>query len=219
MVAMTGPISIRVRVSTYMARPPASGSVMVAGDPEDLLSEAVVRAVREQLEPNFKGQLPCISWYDPEYPAALVAVYPSEMTLAAVREYFGDEADADPPTIKKFEGGIGGDGALLYYALDLAQTAMAITGYVSASLAVQRGLVKVRYRKFRQLATDWNDSDFVSPELRDAVETERTWLRSDFNKTFGLDASRGPLLLRTLGYRRYNYDRDGAEYWRREVDE
>ena len=194
-----------------------TGDVTVRGDSDELFLRAVARAVREQLDAHYSGQPAAIWWADPDYPEGLSMLVPEGTTMGAAREYFGEESDATPPTIHVNEGGIGGDSDTATYIIQLMQTGFAIAGYVSSTLAVQRAAVKVRYGRARQLAKDWNDGDHISPELREVVLAKWIWPRKQFDKVFGLDAYRGPLLLRTLGYERI--DMEWGEEWHKKLDD
>lgn len=209
-------VSVRVNVSTEFATHRAHGAVVVTGSPDEEFQVALTRAVREQLNPEFDGHLVGVHWEDPDYPEWLIGVIPDGMTMAAVREYFGDVADQEPPTIGVSDGGFGGDGPIAY-GIELVRSGVEIAGYVAATLAVQRALVRARYGRLRKLARDWNDSDYISSELREAVMAQPVWERGRFDRTFGLDTVRGPLLLRTLGYSRRDYD--WGQVWERSLDD
>lgn len=206
-----------INVSFFNQFRTVSGDVTVEGDSDELFVTATARAIREQLAPDYSGRPAVIWWKDPNYPELLSMVIPRGMTMAAAQEYFGDEADATPPTVGVNEGGYGGDADAANYIIELVRGGFEVGGYVTATLAAQRLAMKVRYGHARQLAKDWNDGDYVSPELRSVVQAKSIWQRRDFDKVFGLDSSRGPLLLRTLGFQRY--DMDWGEEWHRMHDE
>lgn len=209
-------ISINTHVATGMSQRPVAGDVTAIGDPHERFEVVLRRAVRAELDPEFTDRLVGIRWQDPDYPEQLMMLFPQEMTMAAVAEYFGPEIEASPPTIQVDDGGYGGD-TIPEYVIELINTGIQLGGYVGASLAVQRSAVKAVYAKTRRLAKDWNDSGRISPELRESVLREPRWRRKAFDQTFGLDAARGPELLRDLGYSRREYE--WGEYWERSLDD
>lgn len=215
-MGMSEPVRIHVSYSTQSGK--LGGVITIVGEEGELFRSAVIRAVREQLDANHAGTPYGVRWQDPDYPDSLHAIFPEKLTMGAAREYFGDEIDADPPTIHVDEGGYGGAPEYVAYAIDLVSAGMTIGGYVTATLGAQRAALKVRYRRARELAKDWNDGDYISPELRDVVHAQWVWPRRRFDRVFGLDASRGPLLLRRLGYERRD-NHEGVEEWVRVYDE
>lgn len=209
--------AIRMNASFATMDGSLSGDIVVEGTTNDLFVVATARAVREQLSPDYDGQPAAVWWTDPDFPEHLLMIVPEGMTLGVAREYFGDEADQYPPTIGVNEGGLGGDSDAANYIIELVRNSFEIAGYVSAALSVQRAAVRAKYGNARRLAKDWNDGDHIAPELRDVVLAKWIWSRRHFDKVFGLGPSRGPLLLRTLGYERH--DMDWGEEWHRTVEQ
>lgn len=204
---------IRINVSFSTMSGALSGDIVVEGAAKEMFVVATARAVRHQLSDDYRGQPAAVWWADPDFPERLLMIVPEGLTMAAANEYFGDEVTKQPPSIGVNEGGLGGDSDAATYIIELIRSGFEIAGYVSATLAVQRAAVKARYGRARQLAKDWNDGDYIGPELRDVVLAKWIWSRRDFDKVFGLGPSRGPLLLRSLGYQRY--DMDWGEEWHR----
>jgi hypothetical protein len=158
-----------------------------------------------------------IRWTDPDYPAFLMQDG-TELTFAQVRDFFGTEIDADPPTITVDDGGYGGDEGLWFeFSIEIIKGAMEVAGVVGAALGAQRQLARLRFADYRRLAKDWNDGGVISSELRDFVYNHGNWDRTDFDRAFNLGDSRGPQLLRDLGYER-RQDEWGNESWWRDAD-
>ncbi|WP_127794464.1 hypothetical protein [Agromyces sp. LHK192] len=193
--------------------PAVDADVLVVADPSERLIDAAERAVRDQVDARFEGKLVGIIWNDPEYPDRLMQLYPVDLTVGATRAYFGEEADESPATIILTTGGFGGDAQLFAYAIDFVIGSLGTVGTVQTALSVQRAAIRVRYRRFRDLAKQWNDSEYLSPDLVEAVCADPVWRRDHFDRVFGLDEHRGPLLLRTLGYERWSDS--SSERWHR----
>lgn len=147
-----------------------------------------------------------VRWTDPEYPAFLMQDG-TELTFGQVRDFFGDEIDADPPTIAVDDGGYGGDEGLWFqYGIEIVRGGFEAAGAVATILGAQRQLARLRFAEYRRLAKQWNDTGTISTELSDLVYNHGTWDRPDFDRAFNLGDLRGPDLLRALGYERREDD-------------
>jgi hypothetical protein len=181
----------------------------------DVFMQAVERGVREQVGDKFGNydgrKLAGIVWHDPEYPVGLQQIAPDNLTMGQVADYFGEEIHAWPPSIYVDDGGYGGGSTYIPFVITLIQTAGTVGSAIGATLAAQRELVRLRYRNYRQLAKDWNDTGIVSNELRDAVYNAGSWERKEFNQAFGLGPARGPELLRALAFERRKDE--WGEWW------
>lgn len=212
---------IEINVQTPGIRWPGdAGSlqVKVSGLSDESFIKAVERSERDSVGQDAKLWDLCgVEWDDPDYPVRLHQIAPEGLSMAQAQEFFGDESTAWPPTIRVTEGGYGGGGEVLLYVIELARTGLEIGGAVGATLAAQRAIMRVHFGKVRRLAKEWNDTSNVSQELADAVYNGSPWQRSDFDKTFALGDSRGPELLRRLGFERQTYPWGGEE-WRYDFD-
>ncbi|SDC03720.1 hypothetical protein SAMN05216418_1456 [Microbacterium enclense] len=98
---------------------------------------------------------------------------------------------------------LGRGGGVLPLMLEIVEAGLTLTGVVQAASWAQTRLRNALSRTQRRLAKEWVDSGLASEPplaLRQYVYSESTWLRSDFDETFGLDRIAGPALLRRLHY-------------------
>lgn len=211
---MTIQISVRVEGGNGAYRGPAV-DMLVSGEEADNFLDAIkARIVKEQGSEVLRDfGLYGIRWTDPEYPAFLMQDG-TELTFGQVRDFFGDEIEADPPTITVDDGGYGGDEGLWFqYAIEILRGGFEIAGAVATILGAQRQLARLRFAEYRRLAKQWNDTGTISTELSDLVYNHGNWERPDFDRAFNLGDSRGPELLRALGYERREDDWGNESWW------
>jgi len=213
-------INVRVRVEggngAYLG---PEATILVSGEPSDNFLDSInSNVIADQGSEVLRDYgLYGIRWTDPDYPALLMQDG-TQLTFAQIRDFFGDEIDAEPPTITVDDGGYGGDESLWFeYAIVIIRGVAEAVGVVSTTLGAQRQLARVKFASYRRLAKEWNDTGVISTELQDLVYNHGNWDRNDFDRAFNLGDARGPQLLRDLGYERRR-DEWGNESWWRDVN-
>jgi hypothetical protein len=141
----------------------------------------------------------------------LMAMMDRTTTFADLQQVFGKSTlTAEPPLLAADDGGRGG--GFLDTFIHLVEGGLELSGYISAGAAITNRVIAARYRRRRSLAHEWDASDEISMELRQAVLSESVWDRSEFDKNFALSVHRGSELLKQLGFSRVRGGR--AERWR-----
>lgn len=121
---------------------------------------------------------------------------------------------ADGETLQVDVLGRGGGAIPLMW--DIVNAGLSVASVVQGAVYVERAMKRGRVRTQRALARGWLDQGTdTEPEmaLRQSVYSEVTWLRDDFDRTFGLDREAGSKLLRAL---RYMKTRTHPETWTEE---
>lgn len=192
---MNGRVSVCFQIRfTYVNLP--DQDVRIDGDPNDSVKELLIEMLSARGTP-FSNDWLFLSW--PHGAHRTEVTLDASVTLGQLHRMFGPDLLSDPPVLRVDDGGRGGGGSWLD-ALDVANAVMNVTGYVAAASAASRAAKTLRYRKPRELARDWEDTDKVSLGLERYVKANDHWPRKLFDSTFGLSRHRGSQLLRELGY-------------------
>jgi len=209
-------IAVRLRVSKFDPATQTHGPMEMSftGQSEAPFREAASRAAREQAGWAHFEPVVFLDLIEPEFwglPERFSIQVDSQATFAQVAQVFGDDLATTPARVQGGWGGRGGGDGALETVIELIPRAIEVGGYVSAAAFVWKQAVRLRYRNYRNLAKDWNDSGELSAELKQSVRSQPIWRRDAFDRCFALSASRGPELLLELGYERIGVGR--SEEW------
>lgn len=98
---------------------------------------------------------------------------------------------------------LGRGGGILPLMVEMVEAGLTVAGVAQSASWAAKKLTATFKRTQRRLALEWVDAGVDSEPplyLKQYVFAERTWLRTDFDKTFGLERSAGSALLRRVGY-------------------
>lgn len=184
------------------------------GAPQRLYSEAISAAAELHGIPHLDGGLPFIDFDEPEFGVQFTALIEDSATLADVAKIFGDEIDAQPPTLKAGRAGRGGGGLEPILPEDIVSYVRIVgevSGYVALTLAVWKSWVARYFSSTRRAAADWVRTGDLSTELRRKVLSKRDWYQAELDRTFALSPESCTALMTSLGYefRRHHDD----EFW------
>ena len=194
----------------------SSGEIVVSGTADESFLNAVERSIRQQLAGEPVLPIAGIEWSDPESDERLMQIITDDLTVGHVAAYFESEIEKRPATITLSEAGYGGDfdpGYIIEIGLQVAGA----VSVVRSTLLVQRAAIRLRNRKRRGYAKEWNDTGRIPEDLKDDVLNKGSWPRRDFDLTYGLGNVRGPELLRILGFQQKFYE--SFEMWERDPEQ
>lgn len=167
--------------------------VIVDGNPDESFCECMLRTI---FPPS--GSLQVVV-YDRHALLVFWFVVDHDLTMSEIESFAGQDILAIDS--------LGRGGGEIWMLASVVRAGMTL------STLLRRGMdhiAETSYQEERLAARDWMDLGSGHPnlKLRQFVNSEREWKRSDFDAMFGLDADPGSRLLRACGYRKVSNSPD-----------